>query len=199
MGAYWRSRGPLTHGRILWVAASLILQLLPIPGLCQVLSPAERKALNDFSHKAKQYLSMERNLPADKMQPTADVAELEQQRVALRKAIKEARPDAKQGDFFTPSVAAAFRRLLAQTMSGPDGARIRASLAHAEPGAPANLQVNGVYPDTAGQPIQSVPPTLLMNLPVLPKGLQYTVAGKTLSLHDDAANLVVDFLPNALP
>jgi hypothetical protein len=47
--------------------------------------------------------------------------------------------------------------------------------------------------------MQSVPPTLLLNLPVLPKGLEYRITGHTLSLRDTDANMVVDYLPDALP
>lgn len=196
--------------RILRAAASLaLLMLTAAPYFAQ--SPAslqapsadlqkdQQKALNDFSHKVKQYLSMEHGLPAEKMKQTTDVAELTRQRDALRQAVQKARPNAKQGDFFTPEAAAAFRSLLRQTMSGPEGAKIRTSLAHAEPGASPNLKVNAVYPDGDGRPLQSVPPTLLLNLPVLPKGLEYCIAGKTLALRDTSANLVVDLLPNALP
>lgn len=171
----------------------------PLPDQHKDLPKDQQKVLNDFLHQAKQYISTEHKLPADKLKPTADVAELERERDALRQAMQQARPNAKQGDFFTPPVAAAFRHSLAQTMSGPEGAKIRASLAHAEPGAPAPLVVNGVYPDGKGQPLQSVPPTLLLNLPILPKGLEYRIAGKTLCLRDADANMIVDLLPNALP
>jgi hypothetical protein len=167
--------------------------------VAQTTSPADKKALQEFSALIKRYVAMQRALPADKMKPTKDIAVLEQQRTALREALKVARANARQGDLFTPPAAAAFRRLLAQTMSGPDGVKIRASLQHAEPGAPANFTVNGIYPDAAGRPIQSVPPTLLLNLPVLPKGLEYCIAGKTLALRDSNANMIVDLLPNALP
>jgi hypothetical protein len=59
--------------------------------------------------------------------------------------------------------------------------------------------VNAVYPNVHGQPLQSAPPTLLANLPILPRGLEYRVAGRTLALRDTEANLVVDILPDALP
>ena len=167
--------------------------------LAQQPSASDKKALNDFSVKVKQYVAMEKALPADKLKPTTDVTVLAQQRVTLREALIAARPNAKQGDLFTPAAASAFRALLARTMSSPEGAKVRASLAHAEPAAPSNLAVNGVYPDMSGQPIQSVPPTLLMNLPALPKGLEFRVAGKALALRDANANMVVDFIPNALP
>jgi hypothetical protein len=72
-------------------------------------------------------------------------------------------------------------------------------LNHAEPVGPQDLKVNGVYPNVSGQPLQSVPATLLLNLPVLPKGLEYRISGHTLSLRDSEANMVVDYLPDALP
>ncbi len=177
-----------------------IAMLVPLAAaIAQSPSAADQKALDEFARQAKNYIAMQHALPADKLKPTTDVAALEKQRAALRQALQQARLNAKQGDLFTPDAAGAFRRLLAQTMSGPDGAKIKASLAHAEPAAPTPWTVNGIYPNTGGQPIQSVPPTLLQNLPRLPKGLEYSIAGKTLALRDADANIVVDFLPNALP
>jgi hypothetical protein len=163
------------------------------------LSPEENKSLNGFLKRAKDYIGKEHALPADKLKPTADIAVLDQERQALRQALQQSRPNAKQGDFFTPPIAAVFRKVLAQTLSGHAGAKIKASLSHAEPTAPTKLVVNSAYPNADGQPIQSVPPTLLLNLPVLPKGLEYCLAGKTLALRDTDANMVVDILPNALP
>jgi hypothetical protein len=163
------------------------------------LSDAERAQLKTFSDRAKQYVSMEHNLPAGKLSPTKDVAKLEEQRQTLRQAVQQARPNAKQGDLFTPEVASVFRKLLRSTMTGPSGPKVRASLNHAEPIGPQDLKVNGVYPNVSGQPLQSVPATLLLNLPVLPKGLEYRISGHTLSLRDTEANMVVDYLPDALP
>ena len=165
----------------------------------QSLSDAQRKAEKEFLNRANDYLGKEHQLPASKWKPTADIAQLEQNRQSLRSAVQALRPDAKQGDIFTPEVADVFRLLLGATMAGEHGGKIRASLAHAEPIAPSVLKVNTVYPNTKGQPLQSVPPTLLRKLPVLPKGLEYRVAGRTLALRDTEANLVVDYLPDALP
>jgi hypothetical protein len=142
---------------------------------------------------------MEHKLPADRLSPKAKVEQLEEQRQALRAALQQARSDAKQGDIFTPEVGNIFRKLLRSTLTGPEGAKIRASLNHAEPMGPQDLKVNGVYPNLAGQPMQSIPPSMLLNLPVLPKGLEYKITGHTLSLRDADANMVVDYLPNALP
>ena len=163
------------------------------------LSDAERAQLKAFSDRVKDYQKMEKNLPPNKLSPTKDIAQLEQQRKALRDALQQARSSAKQGDMFTPEAAAVFRKLLHSTMTGPSGRKIQASLNHAEPNAPRGLTVNGAYPNLDGQPLQSMPPTLLLNLPVLPKGLEYRLTGHTLSLRDADANMVVDYLPDALP
>lgn len=162
-------------------------------------SSADQKLLSDFVKKAKDYIDQEHSLAADKMKPTTDVAKLEQQRKQLHDAVQQSRPNAKQGDFFTPDTAQVFRKLLAKLINGPDGAEIKTSLSHAEPGASAEFKVNGEFPNKNGQPVQSVPATVLKALPALPKGLEYCIAGNTLALRDAGANLVVDILPNALP
>jgi hypothetical protein len=181
------------------LGGSIALPQPPQSTAAQILSAAEKDSVNQFAKQARDYLSKEHALPAQRLKPSSDVATLDKKRMELREAVRQSRPDAKQGDLFTPGVATVFRRLLAQTMAGPDGAKIKASLNHAEPGAPVELKVNKVYPNGDGQPIQSMPPTLLQNLPVLPKGLEYRLAGKTLALRDTDANLTVDFLPHALP
>src|SRR5947209_8704945 len=61
------------------------------------LSDAERAQLKVFSDRVKDYVKMEKNLPPDKLSPTKDVAQLEQQRKALREALQQARSNAKQG------------------------------------------------------------------------------------------------------
>jgi hypothetical protein len=162
-------------------------------------SSSDQKLLDEFSSSAKKYINTEHSLAASKMKPTTDVAKLEDQRHQLRDAVQQSRPYAKQGDLFNPPTAAVFRRLLADLLKGPEGKKIKTSLYHAEPGAPAQFKVNAEFPNQNGQPIQSVPPTVLKALPSLPKGLEYCIAGSTLALRDSSANMVVDFLPNALP
>jgi hypothetical protein len=174
-------------------SASLMFCQLP------AVSSSDQKVLSDFARKCKDYVGKEHSLAAARMKPTTDVAKLEDQREQLRDAVQQSRPNAKQGDLFTPDTAKVFRKLLAELLSGSEGAKIKSSLSHAEPGAPAAFKVNSEFPNQNGQPIQSVPPTVLKILPVLPKELEYRIAGKTLALRDSSANMVVDFLPNALP
>ncbi len=165
------------------------------------LSAADQKTMDSFLDAAKAYIAIENGAPSQaKLKPTTDVAELNKRRRALREFMVAARPNAKQGDLFTPPVSDLFRKLIAQAMNGPDGNEIRRSLQNAEPVAAESapqIAVNHDYPNQKGQPLQSSPGTLLRYLPVLPKGLEYRKVGNILVLRDAQANLVVDYLPNA--
>jgi cardiolipin synthase A/B len=90
-----------------------------------------------------------------------------------------------------------FRKRISAALAGQQGANIRSSLRHAEPLRSMDLHVNQKYPD--GLPFQSVPPTLLLNLPRLQKELEYRIVGRDLALHDIATNIIVDFIPGAVP
>ena len=183
------------------VLASVVVLAPAAVSSCQSppVSAPDQKVLSDFSKKAKDYIGKEQMLTESKMKPTADVAKLQQQRKQLRDAVQQSRANARQGDFFTAEAAEAFRKDLLNILNGPEGKKNKVSLNHAEPGASAEFRVNGEFPNQNGQPIQSVPPSVLKGLPALPKGLEYCIAGKTLALRDSAANMVVDYLPNALP
>ena len=57
--------------------------------------------------------------------------------------------------------------------------------------------MNGIYPPKV--PLQSTTPSLLANLPPLPKEIEYRIVNDDLVLHDITANIIVDFLPHAIP
>ena len=114
----------------------------------------------------------------------------------LASSLAKARAEAGQGVIFNPNVAAEFRRLGRLALDGKDGARVNKSLERAEP-VQVVLRVNQPYPPTAA--LQSMPPTFLMGLPKLPMELEYRLVGRTLLLRDVEANLIVDFLPEAIP
>jgi len=103
---------------------------------------------------------------------------------------------AQQGDIFSPEIAGLFQRLVGSALNGPDGEKIRKSYEHTEPAAirGIRLEVNQTYPD--GVPLQSMPPSLLLNLPPLPQQLEYRFVGHELVLLEAPANLVVDIIPN---
>jgi hypothetical protein len=58
------------------------------------------------------------------------------------------------------------------------------------------LRVDHSYPKDAA--LQSTPPSLLQNLPQLPPDVEYRFVGNALILRDVEANLIVDFLPEAI-
>jgi hypothetical protein len=104
---------------------------------------------------------------------------------------------ASQGDIFTSEIGAYFKEQFAATFHGPDGEEVRKSLLRAEPLPNIPLKLNQKYPGEL--PLQSMPPTLLLNLPRLPHELQYRIAGTTLVLYDVSSDLIADLLPGALP
>jgi hypothetical protein len=53
------------------------------------------------------------------------------------------------------------------------------------------------YPTTL--PLVTVPAKLLRALPELPDGLEYRILGRHLILRDVKANLIVDFVRDAVP
>jgi hypothetical protein len=195
--------------RVVFASGFAMILAVAIPTKGQIADPAtkaslssdDQKTVKSFLDAAKAYLAIEHNAPSQaRLKPTTDVAVLEKRRLALRQFMVAARPNAKQGDLFTPPVADLFRKLMGQAMQGSGGNKIRHSLQSAEPVAAAGasqIAVNHDYPNQQGQPLQSSPATLLQGLPVLPKGLEYRMVGNILVLRDAEANLVVDYLPNA--
>jgi hypothetical protein len=169
-------------------------------------APAGKPAVNqdslvlkDFDDRVTAYEKLlkkaEAEVPVPKQTPSA--SKIQSHRAEMRPKVRAARGSEKQGQIFTPEIGRVFRKLLAATLSGSEGNRIRASLRGSEPVKGIVLKVNQPYPEKV--PVQTTPPTLLLNLPKLPKELEYRIVGRTLVLRDIASNLVVDFLPDALP
>jgi hypothetical protein len=154
--------------------------------------------LQDFDKRVSEYVKLRKTLEgkAPKLKATPSPAEIASHEQKLAGMIRQARESAKQGDIFTPEISAEFRRLIGITMQGADAARIKESLKKAEP-VNLRIAVNDVYPKKV--PLQSTPPTLLLNLPRLPPELEYRLVGHSLVLRDVKSNLIVDFMMNAMP
>lgn len=168
-------------------------QTKPKPGV----NP-EAEIASDFETRVANYMKIHQQAQAGltvlkKTDSPAQITESQQQ---LADKIRELRPQARQGDLFTPEIAGLFRRLVATALNGPDGEKIRKSYQHAEPAAVRglHLEVDQAYPDRT--PLQSMPPSLLLNLPTLPKDLEYRFVGHELVLRDIPANLIVDVIPD---
>ncbi len=160
-------------------------------------APQDDATISDFEARVSKYVELRKKDAGTAPRPTNSPDKIEETKQDVAAKSKSLRPDAKQGDIFTPQIADYFRRQISATLAGPDGHAIRVSLRHAEPVHGLTLQVNQSYPP--GIPLQSTPPTLLLNLPRLPKELEYRIVGHNLVLHDITPNIVIDFLTDAIP
>jgi hypothetical protein len=152
----------------------------------------------DFEKRVGEYLKLHKKLHGElpPMKLTHSQAEILEHQRELARRIREARAQAAPGEIFSPEIAAEFRRLIAITMQGTEGTRIHKSLKRSEP-IRIPLRVNDTYPERL--PLQTTPPTLLLDLPKLSEKLDYRIVGNNLVLRDVEANLIVDFLPQAIP
>ena len=116
---------------------------------------------------------------------------------ALAAAIQKARPAAREGDIFTPAVAAHIRTRISGRLTArgflPEELIVAMSEEADESSAPA--VVNGRFPWGRGTIMW---PFILEALPHLPHELQYRMIGRDLILVDMHADLVVDVLRDAV-
>jgi hypothetical protein len=160
---------------------------------------ADGALIEDFNARVKKYLEIHKDAAkgSAKLKETEDPAEIVKAQETLAAKIRAARSTAKAGDIFTPEIRNKFRRLLAPELKGEDGRDAKAVLKEDAP-SPSQIpfKVNAKYPE--GAPLPSVPANLLLNLPTLPEPLEYRIIGKHLVLLDTGANIIVDFMLNAI-
>ncbi len=189
------------------IGLGLCLALSPVATLAQCeaakqqppLTAKQVRVFADFNERVKQYVDLqkklEQSLPA--LGPKEPQEKIVERRKALAARIKEARSAAKYGDVFAPEIAEEFRRIIRSEFQGPKGAALRKTIHEGEPLPQLVLHVNDAYPETL--PVTTMPPTLLLRLPELPKEVAYRIVGRNLLLLDVEANLIVDFVRRALP
>jgi hypothetical protein len=177
---------------VLLQSLSCALRGAPVPNEAQARVPA----VQEFSERVQQYVELHRRL--ERLQPplreTANADEITARRHAFADALRRARPNAVPGEFFTPTVAPYFRRIIKADVK-TTGTPVVGAAAPEKPAVA--LRVNDAYPDR--EPLSSVPPLLLSQLPPLPEELEYRFVVQHLLLLDRQANLIVDFLPDASP
>ena len=153
----------------------------------------------EFTKRIDDYVAL-RNRLADsvgQLDPTGTPAEITARSTRLANAIIAARPNAKPGDIFTTEVATVIATLIKEEYSRRTPPVIE-TRGDAQEELPDFVpQVDSLYPTT--YPLATFPATLLPMLPRLPEQLEYRVVGRYLILRDVEANLIIDFMPNALP
>lgn len=157
----------------------------------------EKKQIAAFEARAQAYYDLRDKVDggAARQTQTHEPEKLEAQRNALRANIQKARATAKPGDIFTPDIQPLFKKLLKPAIKGADGAENTKTIKEEKP--IVTLKVNAPYPE--GQPLSTVPPDVLLQLPKLPKGLEYRFIQKHLILFDARASLIADYILNVIP
>jgi hypothetical protein len=167
----------------------------------------EARVLKRFDERVRQYVTLHQRLakqrPPPPLRDKAEAEEIKTFSEALAGRIKAARHAARPGDILIVEVQPVFRRILRSELSGPGSADARHAVAEGNPAtetpaaAPA-IQVNAAYPAAAA--LSTMPAPILRKLPRLPDDtLEYRFVGKNLVLLDVGANLIVDFMTEAVP
>jgi hypothetical protein len=153
-----------------------------------------------FMAATRDYAEMHRRLERQigPIEITTSIDQINRIIQQLAAAIRAERPDAKQGDFFTPALARELRvrintALLADDFTADDV--ISAARVDGIDYERVALRVNGTFPWILGT---AMFPCVIKALPELPPELQYRIVGTDLVLIDVHASLVVDILPSAL-
>jgi len=181
------------------VAAALVV-ILAVGASSAGAAPEQNPdavVLADFTARIDKYLELHQELAegAAELKETEDPARIREAQQRLAARIRAARNDAAPGDIFTADIRTKFRQLMYPEVKGAEGRRTRATIKEDAPRS-LTLKVNAPYPE--GAPLPTVPPSLLRNLPLLPEELEYRIVGKHLILRDVAANIIVDYIPNAI-
>lgn len=161
---------------------------------------AELKATRAFAASIGAYVALQKAASEEasaKPASTTDAKQIAMRRAALTDSLVAARRGASRGDIFTTDVTARFRRMVRRAFRGREGRAMRRTIREDDHVRPVALQVNHVYPESI--PMTTMPPTLLRVLPVLPSELTYRIVGSALVLLDVRTNLIVDFMPDAIP
>ena len=153
----------------------------------------------DFAKRVDSYMTLRERLTDSigDLDPTRSQAEIAARATALANGIMAARSQAKQGDIFSPEFSSFVAALIKQEYSRRPVPVIETRDDQQEELPNFEPQVNQLYPTT--YPLATVPPALLPLLPPLPEVVEYRIVRDNLVLRDIEANLILDFMPRAVP
>jgi hypothetical protein len=158
----------------------------------------DQKIVKSFEARAKTYAKLrnrvESKLP--KLSKDSTPEAITAHKKAFENGVQVARAGAKPGDIFSADIAEYLRRMIRAEFKGQDRGEVKATILDAET-AGIPLKVNYPYPET--KEVSTVPPTLLLKLPQLPKEVNYRFVGRHMLLIDKENGLILDYMLNALP
>src|SRR5688572_8519096 len=153
----------------------------------------------DFAKRIDSYVKVRKELAdsVGELDPSWSQVEIANRASKLGTALVAARANAKPGDIFTPEIASILATLIKEEYSRrPDA--VQETREDQQDELPDFVpQVNQVYPTT--YPLATFPPALLPILPALPEQIEYRMVQNYLVLRDVEANVILDYLPNAVP
>lgn len=160
--------------------------------------------LQDFNKRVDAYMAIHKAAAKDSLpiKETTNPADIKAAQLALAAKIRAARANARAGDILTPEIRNKFRRLMYPELKGTTGRQVKEELEEdvheKDEGQPKKVtyRVNAAYPE--GNALPTTPTNILMSLPKLPEELEYRVVDKNLILRDVQANIIVDFISNAI-
>lgn len=193
---------------LLWsLTQSLMVCLLIFSGdklaESQLLGPPPRVnqdslILQEFSDLVQAYATLHKQQEASlpPLKQTVEPGQIAEHQHLLASKIVAVRATAVEGTIFTPDVRKAFLPIIQRHFQGRYARPTRLTLKEGNP-VKMRLSINEVYPE--GIPWTTVPPSLIQDLPRLPKEVEYRIVDRDLILWDVKANLVVDILRQAIP
>ena len=185
---------------VLAVAAATLAQSTQNAALAPpvVVSPADKTAIQTFEKQVKDYVQLRDRVKANapKLSKDSTPEQIQAYRTALEQSLRTERAGAKRGDLFRPETADYIRRTLKIEFQGKDRQELRKTIFETELQGVV-LRVN--YPYAQSAEFSEMPATLLAKLPQLPKEVRYRFVGRNMLLVDRESNLIIDYMPDALP
>lgn len=169
-----------------------------VPPPQQATIDNDRRTIAAFTARAKSYVRLRnrigKRLP--KLSKDSTPEQIAAHKKAFEEAVRAGRVGAKPGEIFTADAAEYIRRLIRTEFKGPDRGEVKKTILEADT-AGVPLRVNYPYPET--KEVSTVPPTLLLKLPLLPKEMNYRFVGRHMLLVDKDNGLILDYMLDALP
>lgn len=171
--------------------------VIAIAIVCLAVDP--QRGLTEFETRVQAYVDLHRALEPQTLPRTItpDMSCVLAASDALAAALVAARPNARQGDIFTPAAVAMFRARIGAALARVDVDRWLAEWYEGDDFRNLRAQVHARDPD--GRVPNGLPVPLLWMLPELPPELEYRIVGRDLALWDEHAAMIVDYIPNAFP
>ena len=163
-----------------------------------VMSAADKATIETFEKQVKAYMDLRNKVreSAPKLSKDSTPEQIHAYKTTLERSLRSARTGAKRGELFRPETASYIRRTLKNEFQGKDRQELREKVFETEVQGVV-LRVN--YPYAQSAEFSEMPATLLAKLPQLPKEVRYRFVGRNMLLVDRESNVIIDFMPDALP